>query len=86
MKNAILFLFTLTSLNSPCLSQSQYAKVKVSYGVETVIDKSKKSYKFLFANAPNLAQKLEFISSEFEFTLLFNDSVSTFYLEKKNVF
>lgn len=83
MKNTILFLFTLISLNSICLSQNQYAKVKVSYGVETVIDKSKKSYKFLLENAPNLAQKLESISSEFEFTLLFNDSVSTFYLEKK---
>jgi GLPGLI family protein len=64
-------------------SNKQYTKVKVSYGVETFIDKSKKSYKFLLANAPNLAQKLESISSEFEFTLLLNDSVSTFYLEKK---
>lgn len=64
-------------------SKEQYAKAKVSYGIEINFDKDQKKYKSLLEAFPNKAAKMETIASEFDFSLDFNDSTSLFYLEKK---
>ncbi|MHB0755220.1 GLPGLI family protein [Polaribacter sp. M15] len=84
MKNiifSIFFLFYFGLLTSQ--NKKQYFKVKASYGVKTKVDKTKKSYKFLLERMPEVAMKKESISSEFDFTLVFNDTTSVFYLEEK---
>lgn len=84
MKNVIFFLFFLFSVTF-IVSQNkkEYFKAKATYGVKTVVDKTKKSYKFLLERMPEVAKKRETISSEFDFALVFNDKTSVFYLEKK---
>ena len=84
MKTIILLLtFSLFSFTVLSQTEKQYAKAKVSYGVKTYIDKNLKSYKFLQQSMPDLAAKRETIAEEFDFSLVFNDSTSIFYLEKK---
>ncbi|WP_299125738.1 GLPGLI family protein [uncultured Tenacibaculum sp.] len=84
-KKRIYLLFLLSFINISFYSQKkkQYAKAKVSYIVKTKLDKNKKSYKFLSQRMPDLVKKRETIASELDFSLIFNDSISMFYLEKK---
>ncbi|MCT4700212.1 GLPGLI family protein [Tenacibaculum haliotis] len=83
-KTLQLFLI-LCLLNITVFSQTkkQYAKAKVSYGIKMFIDKNLKKHKVLLQSFPEMAQKIETIASEFDFSLVFNDSISIFYLEKK---
>jgi GLPGLI family protein len=84
MKTIILLLtFSLLSITVLSQTKKQYAKAKVSYSVKTHIDKNLKSYKFLQKRMPELAAKRESIASEFDFSLVINDTSSIFYLEKK---
>jgi len=80
--NSLLFSFIIC-ISSYSQTNKQYAKAKVSYSVKTYIDKNLKSYKFLQQNMPDMAAKRESIASEFDFSLIFNDTTSIFYLEKK---
>jgi len=73
----------LISISAFSQTEKQYTKLKVSYGIETHTDKSLQSYKYLLEKLPDLAAKIETIASEFDFSLVFNDSTSIFYLEKK---
>lgn len=84
IKTLKLFLF-FSFLNITVFSQTkkQYAKAKVSYGVDIYMDKNSKSYKSLEQEWPGFPAKIEAIASEFDFSLVFNDSTSIFYLEKK---
>lgn len=79
----LLLTFYLFSITVFSQTEKQYAKAKISYGVKTYIDKNLKSYKFLQQRMPDLAAKRETIAEEFDFFLIFNDSISIFYLEKK---
>lgn len=79
----LLLTFSLISITVFSQTKKQYAKAKVSYGVKIYIDKNLKSYKFLEQQWPGFSDKIEAIASEFDFSLLFNDSISIFYLEKK---
>jgi GLPGLI family protein len=76
----ILYLITFTALSQ---EKKEFAIAKVSYGIQLHLDKNLKSYKFLLQRMPDLAAKMETIDSEFDFSLVFNDSTSVFYLEKK---
>lgn len=77
--------FIIFFINTSIFSQkkTEYIKIKATYGIETVIDKTKESYKFLLIMRPELAKKREAISKELDFSLVFNDTTSVFYLEKK---
>ncbi|TXD54211.1 MULTISPECIES: GLPGLI family protein [unclassified Polaribacter] len=75
--------FLLTSIIALSQTNKQYAKAKISYSVKTYIDKKLPSYKFLQQRSPELLSKRETIASEFDFSLVFNDSTSLFYLEQK---
>lgn len=79
----ITLLTNFTTFTTFSQTKKQYAKAKVSYGIELHLDKNLKSYKFLLQRMPDLAAKLEIIDSEFDFSLVFNDSTSIFYLEQK---
>ncbi|MCV6631177.1 MAG: GLPGLI family protein [Flavobacteriaceae bacterium] len=76
-----LCIFIITS----CFSQRNkaLAKAKISYGISIKVDRTKKSTKLLSEVIPNFASKVEAAAAEFDFTLLLNDSISLFFLEKK---
>ncbi len=83
-KTVTLFLiFSLLSITVFSQTKKQYAKAKITYSVKTYMDKNSASYKFMVQNSPEFATKIETIASEFDFSLVFNDSTSIFYLEKK---
>ena len=79
----LLLIFSLISITVFSQTKKQYAKVKVSYGVKTYVDKNSKTYKFMMQRSPEFVAKIETVASEFDFSLVFNDSISIFYLEKK---
>ena len=84
MKTVTLLLtFSLFSITVFSQTKKKYAKMKVNYSVKIHIDKKLKSYQFLSRRMPDMAAKLETIDSEFDFSLVFNDSTSMFYLERK---
>ncbi|PQJ80605.1 GLPGLI family protein [Polaribacter porphyrae] len=86
MKSKILLVFLpLLFISNVLLSQNKkhYAKAKVSYEVKTHMDKTKKSYKLMLTRMPEFVKKIETIASEFDFSLMLNDSISIFFLEKK---
>lgn len=64
-------------------SQVQYAKAKVSYELSIKIDKNDGRFTSLQRVFPERAAKLETIASEFDFSMVYNDSHSIFYLERK---
>ena len=79
------FIFCFLLINSTAFSQKskEYANVKVSYGVKMHIDKKSGTYKVLEKYMPGINARTEEVASEIDFTLLFNDATSFFYLEKK---
>ena len=79
----LLLTFSLLSITIFSQTKKQYAKAKVSYSAKTHIDKNSKRQKSLLQAFPEKAIKIETIASEFDFSLVFNDSTSIFYLEKK---
>lgn len=82
MNIKVLFLLLL-SFTAFSQAKKQHAKAKVSYSVKTYMDKNSKSYKLMLEKNPEFVSKIETIASEFDFSLVFNDSTSIFYLEDK---
>jgi GLPGLI family protein len=80
--NLLLF-FLILSITGSSQTTKKYANVKVSYGLTAYLDKNVKKHDFLLQTFPEVAPKLKSIASEFDFTLIFDDSVSMFYEEKK---
>ena len=78
----ILFVISL-SLTAFSQSTKEFVKVKASYGVKMYLDKNNTRHKFLMETFPEKANKIETIASEFDFSLVFSDAISLFYLEKK---
>ena len=78
-----LFFFFLSSISIYSQNLDHYAKAKVSYVVNLNLDKNVKKHKVVFDAFPEKVAKIQSIDSEFDFTLVFNDSISIFYLEKK---
>ncbi len=64
-------------------TKEQYADAKVTYGVTIDIDRNQKTSKILEEYFPGRADETEAIASEIDFSLVLNDSISFFYLEKK---
>lgn len=79
----ILIFFLVTSLSLSSQSNKQYAIAKVSYAVQVHLDKDQEIYKIHEKFSPGLVAKAEAIDSEVEYSLVFNDCTSIFYLEKK---
>jgi GLPGLI family protein len=79
----IFLIFSLLSIIVFSQTKKQYAKAKVTYSVKTYMDKNSASYKFMVQRSPEFVTKIETIASEFDFSLVFNDSTSIFFLEKK---
>ena len=81
----LLSFFLLISITVSSQTKKQYAKAKVSYSVTTHIDKNlRRDIDHCWRqSSPEKAKKIETIASEFDFSLVFNDSISIFYLEKK---
>ncbi len=75
--------FLLISITSYSQTQKQYIKTKVSYAVQIHLDKNKGIYKITEKYSPGLVSRIETVDSEFDFSLVFNDSTSLFYLERK---
>lgn len=72
-----------TSLKATSQSKINHALTKVDYAIQIHFDKSKKIYEVYEKYRPGLVAKAESIASELDFSLIFNDSISVFYLEKK---
>jgi len=79
----ILFIVILSSLLSFSQHNEDIAKAKVSYGVKIHLDKNQGIYKVVEKYSPGLVNRAETIDSEIDFSLVFNDSTSIFYLDKK---
>jgi len=84
LKTLNLFLFFSTlSMTVSSQTEKQYANAKVSYAVKVHLDKNQEIYKIFEKFSPGLVARAKSIDSEIDFSLVFNDSVSVFYLEKK---
>lgn len=81
--NSLLF-FTLLSITVFAQTKKQYADAKVSYAVKVHLDKNQEIYKFYEKHFPGLVASAEAVDSDVNFSLVFNDSISIFYLE--NIF
>jgi GLPGLI family protein len=79
------FLLYFLILNTSILAQtnSQNAIAKVSYAVQIHLDKDKEIYKIHQEFSPGLVASAELVDSEVNYFLVFSDSSSTFYIEKK---
>lgn len=64
-------------------NKNDYAKIKVSYGVEIKIDKQSEIYKIFEKFTPGISQRKKEVASEIDFTMLVNNVTSFFYLNKK---
>jgi GLPGLI family protein len=82
MLNFLLY-FCIVEFTALSQTDNKYAKVKVSYGITAYLDKDVSKHQFLLRTFPEVAPKMESVSSEFDFTLIFDDSLSIFYAEKK---
>lgn len=83
-KTVTLFLiFYLLSITVFSQTKKQYAKAKVSYGVKIHLDKNQEIYKSREKYWPGISARKEAVASEIDLSLVFNDSTSIFYLEKK---
>lgn len=78
----ILF-FLLISFQVVSQTQNEYSIAKVSYSVIIHQDRNSEIYKVQQKYFPDLVVKAEAIAPELDFSLVFNDSTSIFYLEKK---
>ena len=80
--NLLVFLLLLSNITFS-QTDKKYAKVKVSYGISVYLDKNISKHQFLLNTFPEIAPKMEAIAPEFNFTLIFDDSISLFFAEKK---
>jgi len=84
LKKSHLLLFFLTlSFATSSQNKKQYAIAKVDYSAKIHIDKDQEIYKIHEKFSPGLIARAEAVDSEVDFSLVFNDSTSIFYLEKK---
>jgi GLPGLI family protein len=79
------FFLCFLFINITILSQNkkEYASVKVNYGIKLDLDKQAGIYKLHEKYRPGIGDRKEAVASELEFTLIFNQATSFFYLEKK---
>ena len=82
-KLSILLFLLMINVVGFAQAKKQYAKAKVSYSVKVHLDKTQKIYKTMEKYSPGLVARAETIDTEIDFSLVFNDSISVFYLEKK---
>lgn len=80
----LFFLILCTKVTSQ--TNKQYANVKISYGVNIHLDKNKEIYKIHENFSPGLVARVELLDSEVDYSLVFNDSTSVFYLENMMFF
>lgn len=83
LKKIILLFFITLSLKATSQSIKNHAIAKVDYAIQIHFDKSKKIYEVYEKYRPGLVAEAESIASELDFSLILNDSISVFYLEKK---
>lgn len=76
----ICFLLSITTFSQ---AKKQYVKTKVSYNLKISIDKNLGRHQVLMKSFPEKARKIETVASEFDFSLVYNDTCSIFYIEKK---
>lgn len=76
-------LFSLLSVTVFSQAEKQYAMAKVDYSVKVHLDKNDEIYKIYEKYSPGLVTKAEAVDSEIDFSLVFNDSTSIFYLKNK---
>lgn len=80
--NLIVF-FLILSNRVDSQTNKQYIIAKVNYGVNIHLDKDKEIYKIHEKFSPGLVATAELVDSEVDFSLVFSDSTSIFYLEEK---
>jgi GLPGLI family protein len=80
--NLLLF-FLIESNIVVAQSEKQYVTAKVSYGVTIHLDKNNEIYKIHEKFSPGLVASAELVDSEVDFSLVFSDSTSIFYIEEK---
>ena len=79
----IIFIFAIGGNLAYSQISKGYARVKVSYNIQIHLDKNGDIYKIFEEFSPGLTNRAEKAASEIDYTLLFNDSISIFQLEKK---
>ncbi|MCL5244348.1 GLPGLI family protein [Cellulophaga sp. 20_2_10] len=82
-KTILALLFTVICLTVSSQNIKEFITAKVDYFVQVHIDKNKNRYKIQEKYSPGLVARGENMASEVDFSLVFNDSTSVFYLEKK---
>lgn len=83
-KTIILMLFfSLLSVTVSSQLGKENINAKVSYGVNLHMDKNEEIYKIYERFSPGLVARAEAISPEIDYSLVFNDTTSVFYIEKK---
>ena len=83
VKLCLILVLYLISINIYSQNKREYANAKVSYAIQIRPDKNSKIYKITEKYRPGMSDRIEKIASEFDFSLLINDSISIFLLEKK---
>ena len=84
-KKKLNLLLSFLLINTLIFSQTKkpYAKAKVCYMIKISIDKNKEINKIHEKYNPGVSSRKEKIASELDFSLILNDTISIFYLEKK---
>jgi GLPGLI family protein len=82
-KTTIIAFLLVSSFLGTAQSNKHYAKAKVTYGITLHLERNNEVYKIYEKYFPELAARSETTASEIDFSLILNDSISFFYLEKK---
>jgi GLPGLI family protein len=83
--NLLLF-FLISKIAVVAQTNKQYFIGKVSYSVSLHLDRNSGIYKIYEEFSPKLIARAELIDSEVDYSLVFNNSTSLFYLEDKLFF
>ena len=83
LKQIVIVIILLTNSTISSQNNESHARVKVTYGIKTHLDKNIRKHKYLIGAFPDITPKMESVSSEFEFLLFFNNKSSLFFIEKK---
>lgn len=78
----LLFLLIVSNI-TVAQKDKQYITAKVSYAVNIHLDKNNETYKILEKFSPGVVARAEIVDAEVDFSLVFNDSTSVFYIEEK---
>ena len=82
-KIRLAFLFTSICFTVSSQNNKEFITTKVDYSVQVHIDRENEFFKIYEEFSPGLVARAETMASEVDFSLVFNDSTSVFYLEKK---